>query len=150
MNLHDSTNPSTVGCEAKMTASFLDEAHKARFAFFSGNDPDDFNTLLAIDYILTAYGDPLRSLDSIAEAAKEAQDGHAADKNNPADTDKQLLFSFLKDIASATTNVSLIRLLIPDMTSDKAFFLIVNALLIMRYGRKAINPQDLTIKDFPL
>ena len=69
--------PSSDSLEKVMTASFLNEEHRACFAFFYYRDraglDDGFNTLTAIDYILTAYGEPNQSMTTLKAAEEKAR-----------------------------------------------------------------------------
>ena len=145
--------PSSDSLEKVMTASFLNEEHRACFAFFYYRDraglDDGFNTLTAIDYILTAYGEPDQSMTTIKAAAEKARCKTDDEPESQEEKDMSLLFSFMRDLAVGTESVSTLRLLIPGLTSENAFFLIVNALIILRWGKRSINPQDLNIKEVP-
>ena len=146
--------PSSDSFEKVMTVSFLNEAHRACFAFFYYRNraslDDGFNTLTAIDYILTAYGEPNQSMTTITAAAEIAKCKTDDKPKSQKEKDMSLLFSFMRDLAVSTESVTTLRLLIPGLTSENAFFLIVNALIILRWGKRSINPQDLIIKEAPL
>ena len=139
--------------EGVMTVSFLNEAHRACFAFFYYRNraslDDGFNTLTAIDYILTAYGEPNQSMTTLKAAAEKARCKTDDEPKSQKEKDMSLLFSFMRDLAVGTESVTTLRLLIPGLTSENAFFLIVNALIILRWGKRSINPQDLNIKEAP-
>ena len=153
MSSHTTLFPFSDSLGEVMTVSFLNEAHRACFAlFYYRNRPafdDGFNTLTAIDYILTAYGEPERSLTNIKAAAEKVRRMTDDEPESQEEKDMSLLFTFMRDLAVSTESITTLRLLIPGLTSENTFFLIVNALIILRWGKRSINPQDLIIKEAP-
>lgn len=153
MSSHTTLFPFSDSLAEVMTVSFLNEAHRACFAFFYyRNRPafdDGFNTLTAIDYILTAFGEPDQSLATIKAASEKVRHKTDDEPESQEEKDMSLLFSFMRDLAVGTESVTTLRLLIPGLTSENTFFLIVNALIILRWGKRSINPQNLIIKEVP-
>lgn len=122
-----------------MKISYLNDDHKERFASFL-DLPDEGNDVLALEYIISGQPDFFNSLNSFVKALITGRGWEEADNNAPPMTDEnRLLFMIMEDIAFGGSKMRFRVLGDPDIASETVLFLSVNALILLRDGKAAIE-----------
>ena len=127
----------------KMTVAFIDDEHRRYFERIIDNPYMD-NRLLAHCYIQYArrdYSDLISPFIIASMTGAERKEAWEACGNiAPSLVDEFIfLLSIMEDIGSSYPKVRAVHLGYPEIVSDTAFFLVMNALLLLRHGRAALD-----------